>query len=375
MKNELVVLQPELKEVVKSSNIDLTTAEKIANNYVPFLTEITRLGEELKGLSKDVPGDAVKAKRIRLDLGKLSTPMAEQKKLDKEDVLIRGRYVDALFNTCEGAKLLTQKDAEEIEKHQERLELARKVQLRNNREALLLPYEVDTQYVALAEMTEEQFNSYLATNKLAFETKKEQEKQAEIDRQEAQMKAELEEIERQKQAKIEQDKRDAELKELQAKQALRDKRAEELKPYIVFIRDYNALIELPEKEYKSEFADIKRGAELQWKFDEETKLAEQKKRDEEAEKAKKLQEENDKLKQQQEQEKARIEAEEAEKLAKEKALLLAPDKEKINTLYIEIRDFKFPDVQTEEAKKIISDIKEGFEIMLAVIKDKAKALK
>lgn len=51
------------------------------------------------------------------------------------------------------------------------------------------------------------------------------------------------------------------------KKQIRDNRASELRPYAVFIRDYNALIEKEESEYQSEFADIKKGAEIQWEAD------------------------------------------------------------------------------------------------------------
>ena len=44
------------------------------------------------------------------------------------------------------------------------------------------------------------------------------------------------------------------------------KRNNELRPFIVFIRDYKLLLSLPENEYQDEFKEIKEAAELQWEF-------------------------------------------------------------------------------------------------------------
>lgn len=49
----------------------------------------------------------------------------------------------------------------------------------------------------------------------------------------------------------------------------KQKRSEELRPYIVFIRDYNGLIEKDELEYQKELKETKEGAELQWTHDRE----------------------------------------------------------------------------------------------------------
>jgi len=50
------------------------------------------------------------------------------------------------------------------------------------------------------------------------------------------------------------------------------------------------------------------------------------------------------------------------------------DKEKINDLYIRIRDFKFPECDNKEMKQLVSEVKEGFKIILKGIKDGTKKI-
>ena len=57
-------------------------------------------------------------------------------------------------------------------------------------------------------------------------------------------------------------------------QAIKDKRNNELRPFIVFIRDYKLLLSLPENEYQKEFKEIKEGAELQWEYDRQKQIKE-----------------------------------------------------------------------------------------------------
>ena len=50
------------------------------------------------------------------------------------------------------------------------------------------------------------------------------------------------------------------------------------------------------------------------------------------------------------------------------------DKEKINDLYIRIRDFTFPECDDEEMKQLVSEVKEGFKIILKGIKNGTKKI-
>ena len=50
------------------------------------------------------------------------------------------------------------------------------------------------------------------------------------------------------------------------------------------------------------------------------------------------------------------------------------DKQKINDLYIRIRDFKFPVCESETMKELVKEVKEGFDIILIGIKNGTKKI-
>lgn len=50
------------------------------------------------------------------------------------------------------------------------------------------------------------------------------------------------------------------------------------------------------------------------------------------------------------------------------------DQERLNNLFVRIRDFEFPECETDEANQIVSEIKEGFQIILKGMQDAANNL-
>lgn len=145
----------------------------------------------------------------------------------------------------------TQK-AERIESeriaNEKRIEEENKAKLHNERKEVALPfYQFWTDFektLNFGEQSESDFNSFMNRLKTA--------KQSDDDEKEKQ--------------KVE----NARLKkEQEAKDELRKTRSPLLQPYIVFIRDYNTLIDKPETEFVKELEEIKKGAELQWEYDRE----------------------------------------------------------------------------------------------------------
>lgn len=378
MKTELVVINP------REYGLEEKQAEKMTSGLAVVLTERKALeGIYNAVIAKELNAETFKeARELRLKVQKNRTTGIEAwHKTNKAFYLAGGRFVDAYKNKEVIINEQMEERLLEIEKYEEKLASDLKAKLKAERLALLEPFEVDTQYVSIEEMTEDQFNGFLNTNKVAFETKIEQQKQAELARIVAENKAETERLENLRIAKIEQDKKDAELAELQKKQALRDKRAIEMKNYVVWFADYNFVIELPEEEYQKELLKAIDNEKKQNEFE----IAEQKKRlAEKAEQDKKdaelkkeqerLQAENDKLKQQQEQEKSRIEAEEAEKLANEKALANAGDREKVKHFFETFKSIAFPDLTSEDGKKLSKEINEGLALLRKGIVEGSKNL-
>jgi hypothetical protein len=165
------------------------------------------------------------------------------------------------------------------------------------------------------------------------------------------------EAERKKQAdllakqKAEADKKEADKKERTVK------RTRELSTYIVFIRDYAALIEMDEADYQKAFSDIKKGAELQWEFDRKEMTRKQQEQDKSEAERKRLE---DELKAKQEAEcKAKEEADkkEAERIAAEKKAAKAPRKEKL-TKWVE--SFEISKYENDDVAKEITIKFESF---------------
>lgn len=139
---------------------------------------------------------------------------------------------------------------------------------------------------------------------------------------------------------IEQEKIRVQNEELKAEkertEKLRSERLKELQPYIKFIRNYD-FIEKSEEEYKSELAEIKKGAEDHWAFEREEQIRLKKEREDseeklrlEKEKAAKIQKElDDKKAAELKIEQERNDAERLAKLKSEK-LAKAPVKDKMN---------------------------------------------
>src|SRR5690606_37976164 len=126
-----------------------------------------------------------------------------------------------------------------------------KIELSHSRQVLLRPYYAFLhEDLDLKEMSEEDFQSKLSelkSEKEAYDL--EQEKIREEN--EALRKAELE------------------------KQRIRDLRGEEMTPYIIFIREYEKMINLVDAEYQKELAKVKKAFEE----DQKQKLIEKEKQD------------------------------------------------------------------------------------------------
>lgn len=269
-------------------------------------------------------------------------------KTTKNFFLRGGQFVDAVKNKEIAVNERMEESLLEIEKHFENIEKGRIETLQNERLSVLKEYVEDTTGLNFGTMDNDVWDAYFTTKKNQYDAKVAAEKQAEIDRI-AKEKADQEEREKQRleniRLKAEAEKRELEIKKekerlakIEAeKLAIRNKRNSELRPYIVFIRDYNSILELSESAYQKELSGIKIGAEQQWQseIDERNKKAlEYEKRESELRtqraKAKLLEEELNRkkdeeaklLKQQREDEETELL--EAERLAK------APVKEVMN---------------------------------------------
>ena len=195
----MTALPAKIKQVIADSQIqNMTKAEQIASSYVPFLEQVTEQMNKLKKLKKGDVADVEKARRIRLDLGKICSAVGKQKKADKDLLLLETKFIDSLYNNVEKSARLTQNEAREIEDYYENLEKERVFKLQKEREEKLEPYGLENlETLKLGEMTTEVWDIFYAGTKSNYEAKKAAEKKAEEERI-AKEKREAEEREKQR---------------------------------------------------------------------------------------------------------------------------------------------------------------------------------
>lgn len=307
--NELVkveTLPTEIKKQVECSGVELSKAEIIASNYVPFMADAQRLAKNLKGLDYEKSEDVAIAKRTRLDLGKLCSSADKQKKSDKDILLVETRFIDGLFNVVNGFARLTQKDAEEIEKKSENLERERVDKLNSERIELVRPYLDEVEHLLLHDMEEDVFQSYLEVKKRNFKAIKEAEAKEEAERLE---KIEAEKKEQQR-IKLENEQLK---KEAEEKEALRVKEEKQRKR-LADIEAKKREKEETERQVKLAESSEKQNAILRKEREENERLLSELKTKQDKEKA---------------EIKAKLEAEELAKLEAEK-LAKAPIKKQLN---------------------------------------------
>lgn len=410
-------IQEEIQKV-EGFGMELNVAETIASYYATFLSQAKAEGDKLKGLSAENPEDVEKAKRIRLDLGKICSAVGERKKQDKAMLLIQTRYIDGLFKVVEGFARITQKEAEDIEKHAEKQEELRLDEVEKKRNETLVNLGVDPTKVDARNMIDEVWDIYIKGVHDAYTKKKQEEAEAEAKRIEEERKQKIfddreklllpfeafapvyeltketsedefkemlagceklkvDAIEKQKaqEAENERLKKEAEAREAKIKaeneareaeekkkRELTAARTEELKPYIVFIRDYNALIESDEDSYQKQLSDIKKAKSDQDEFDRKKAQEEAEKAAKEKEAREKAEAEAERLKKEKEAREAKEKADqEAEAKAKREAEK-APELEKIK-LSLEQCVLNSPNLDDSVMKEtfdVINDKFEGF---------------
>lgn len=396
-----IMQAPEVTDLIEKNKFDLTKAEAYAMGYAPLMNEVLKLTAIIKKLDKLKPEDAPIAKRASLDLGKICSKLEAKKKEDKAILLVETRLIDGLFNTAESTARLGQADAKEVFEYQERLEAEAKAELKSARIALLTPFETDTEFLPLDIMDEEKFQALLAKEKESFEAVKAKREQDEKDRIEAERKAEearLAEIEAEKQRQAE---RDAEIAELKKQEEARIKaeqnrlakekeNAESLVKLLLkngfelgnndsyiepeyhtyskgnYVVKYHELFLMKESDLLVSIGNVNT-----WIEQEQVREAELNAAKEEADRirkeleAKQLAEENERL--------AKI-AEQQEKEAAAKALLKAPDQEKVKAFFVEFTALQFPELQSEAGKAMAVRVNEALAIVKQVIIQDSKTL-
>jgi len=302
MDTEIVKIDP------KEYGIEDTKAADIQSQFKPMLDKMVELESdynEVLNLPVEEKETAKKARELRLKYMKIRTATLDIHKKQKAFYLAGGRFVDGWMNAQKFASLGKEEKLEEIEKYAENLEKERLAKLQAEREAALVPYEVENiETLSLAKMADNVWENFLAGSKANYEAKK----QAEQEAKEAEEKRRKEEEAEREKVRLENERLK---KEAEALKALRDERSKLIAPYIQFLGDFNAVLDLSDEDFTKA---LQEAVEAKLKHDE-------------AERLKAEEEEKERQKQIEEQRKKNIEESKKRKEAEEKAEKERKDRE------------------------------------------------
>lgn len=304
-------------------------AAEISKMFKPMLDTMVEYEKEYNILvKKEINAEVIQEATMLLKkYVKVRTGTDAIHKEIKAFYLKGGRFVDGWKNAQIMASSDIEKSLKGIKEHYINIEKQEIARLKEEREAILLKYKVEALPENIGHLTPEVWENYLNGVKLGYDAK------IKADQEEVERKSEEQRVKRlhqsrkekligwwqflaeeqrymnygemsdddyhkmladaktKKQEKEDEDERirlqnvqlqkEAEERERLAKIEEERKmvRTEELRPYIIFIRDYSKMISMDDAEYKKEFSDIKKGAEDHWEFERKEIIRKQKEAD------------------------------------------------------------------------------------------------
>ena len=361
--------------VAKEANVTPEVANNLNRSFAPMFSGARDIIAKSKQIVVTDVGQKLEtklAREYRLALKTLRVEADKARKGLKEESLRRGKAIDGFYNILLDIIAPEETRLEEQEKFAERKEQERKAALKVEREKALQPYGIDASFYALGEMTDEAWTQLLENTRTAHEAKLAAARKAEEERirienerlkEEARIREENERLKREaaareEAARIERERHAAERAEAEAKAKAERERVEaERKAQEEKARAEQERIraEAEDARKKAEAAALKERQRLQAIADEEKKKADAARAAAE-EQAKKEREAREKLEAE-----ARAAKEAAEKKATEEAeaarqASLAPDREKLLSVAAHLRRFELPQVSSDEANVVRSEI-------------------
>ena len=185
-----------LSEAQELKAIEPSKAAQIEATFKPMVEMLkgfedqynALISEKETGVTKEL---TTKAKRLRIDIGKVRIETEKLRVSQKEEYLRAGKAIDGVSNILKWAVSDKEAKLKEIEDHFEIIEAERLKALQIERAEMLSPYVTDAHERQLSSMDDDVWNAYLQAKKNAWE-----------DEQEAKRKAEYEQLERERKAEL-----------------------------------------------------------------------------------------------------------------------------------------------------------------------------
>lgn len=337
--------------IIEENQLDTKEKANIMSGfdgYEVIAREWEKKAKEIKVTSIEDKEQIALAKEGRKLLKEKRVEIEKNRKAMKETALRKGQAIDAVARFLTSLIKPIEDYLYEQEKYAEIQEAKRLDELEATRKEKLAKYVSDVELFKVREMEDEAFDKLLESQKRAWEIEQEEIRKAEEDRI-AREKAEQEKAER--------------LNKLQFL-------TNNIQMWNLDIEvDTNTYLELDSKTFEAKYKELSdkvTSAVQEVKAEKEKLEAERKKLEAEREKERKaheakLEQERQKRLQLEAEQKAKEEAErkriEEEEKAK-KAAQSAPDKQKLKVLASNLLDIEYPELQTEEAKKVLAGVKE-----------------
>ena len=173
-----------LDAVITESGLQLTEAEAIKQSYLPYFEQLNDIKEQATKINFEQPTDVDEtiARELRLKLVKIRTGSEDVKKERKQIHMLKGNLEQSAWNLIRDTCLLDEEKFSAVEKRREIEEKQRKENLCIERETAVEPYGADVEHIALGEMSEEVWENYFNGVKASYEQKVAAEQKAEEDR-------------------------------------------------------------------------------------------------------------------------------------------------------------------------------------------------
>lgn len=347
-----------IEKVAESTGIELAKARSIWIQFQGHFEGVTDAAAKVANLEiTDVSqkDEMALARKTRLELRGIRVAAEKTKKELKADILKEGKFIDATFRLIADTTKPLEDDLKEKEEFAKRKEAERIAQLVSERWEALSALGVDTQFLDLAKMSEEDFGALLQKSELEYEERLEAERKAEEERvarekTEAEEKARIEAENARLRAEAEEQARQLAEARANAEAALAAERAK-----LEAERQRRDEADKREREAREAAEKAARDArEAAAKEEREKVEAAIRKAEEEsaaAQKALREKEEDDERRRQEEA--ARVEALRQAEEAERQRLAAASDKEKLSAYFDAVLAVEVPTVSSDTAKGIV----------------------
>jgi len=209
-------------------SIDQSKAEQIRDVFIPMADMLAAFEDDYRSILEEMNNGitgilTAKAKRLRIDIGKVRISTEKIRKIQKEEYLRAGKAIDGVSNILKWAIVEKENKLKEIEDYYIIQEAKQKEAIQNERMAELSKYVDSPDQIDLASMNDDVWGAYIATKRQQYDDRIEAERKAEADKIAAE-KAEQERIEAQR---IENEKLKKEAAKREKKAEAERKKAEE----------------------------------------------------------------------------------------------------------------------------------------------------